>query len=1144
MRDYIDKSYSIEIDFLDYSSKRKSAIPTANKNTYSFLIDSSSNSSPKRDIIYNDRDTNTAFLQAKLTVGGKVINLEDYDKVVVAILKGDGHKVLNDCSILNGEDGIIEIPFTTQSLICEGLNHFEIVLYKGLSEMVSPRQSYRVMSSLIEDDMIESTNEYGILLTLVSRCEDSLRRIGDIENTESNRVAAEELRKENEEERIRAEIERKEEYKKYNEVLFDKTNVNQLAGGYHQVKTLEDRDSIPIYKKAIGMLCYVESEDTIYQYKVKNGVLEWVEFRVGGGGSIFETLAERDSISESKLFIGYSCFVLETMAEYYYSGDGVWNKTSTNSVHIGSEQPNDTSVLWIDDEDENVDTSLDSDIITEIKDTIKKISDKTDEVHYALTKELDPGYFNGVLPGESDSEEEVINDDEEYVPDLDNGAKGTVERILLKRGLKNEIENLHEGELGFCIDTEELYVGNKGALKLLAKVGGVGGNSNNVNVTSEYIELIAPDNTKYRIRVNNDGDLICYNSIADTADNPTLDQAARYKGLVINHVYGGGAVGANISPCSHGFIELYNKSENTINLKGLSIQYGELGKDWKVFPLKGIVKPMHSFLIRCAEHTDINRKTTRFKIKDYDMHWDIPLSSNGMKVYLGIGDTPLEVPNPANIDNIWTKQQGYIDLLAFGSTNPALGIDAYEKNGSADGYLRIGDILHSVHRKDFADTDSSFLDLEPINLVSADVGIYTPRCTKHGQWINYYNKLKLSPLKPTMINMCCGEDGNTTRTFTWHTKPTLMNYFLYKKEGEEEFKVVESKTEPAYYYDTDATVHKVIIRDLTPGTYIYKCGEEGMWSDEYKFEIKRVTEEDKITILLTSDQQGINQEEYEVWKKANDVINENETYDIHINAGDISNDGIEFAYQWRYYYEFAKKDLYTKPHMTTCGNNDLTRNTQDGKKTDPIAFGWYFNYENEYLPSCYSWNYGYIHFVSLNSNVLQAADIVEQQIPWLREDLSKPENQKRWTIVYMHESPYTIIKQQNMAKFIDIFAEFGVDLVLCGHHHRYSRSHRMGSQDENGNDTIDNENGTYYVMCQATGIKLMGKTSPAPDSLAPWRAKWDVVGNPMYIMWDITYDKIVMRPYSIANILPETANAFNKPELIRFNDELEITKPI
>ena len=183
--------------------------------------------------------------------------------------------------------------------------------------------------------------------------------------------------------------------------------------------------------------------------------------------------------------------------------------------------------------------------------------------------------------------------------------------------------------------------------------------------------------------------------------------------------------------------------------------------------------------------------------------------------------------------------------------------------------------------------------------------------------------------------------------------------------------------------------------------------------------------------------------------------------------------------------------------------------------------------------------------VRLLEIINKEGNIVKSAInEYLLVDLSKPENQKRWTIVYMHESPYTIIKQQNMAKFIDIFAEFGVDLVLCGHHHRYSRSHRMGSQDENGNDTIDNENGTYYVMCQATGIKLMGKTSPAPDSLAPWRARWDVVGNPMYIMWDITYDKIVMRPYSIANILPETANAFNKPELIRFNDELEITKPI
>ncbi|MBP3905759.1 MAG: hypothetical protein J6D12_01445, partial [Peptostreptococcaceae bacterium] len=209
--------------------------------------------------------------------------------------------------------------------------------------------------------------------------------------------------------------------------------------------------------------------------------------------------------------------------------------------------------------------------------------------------------------------------------------KGTVERIILKRGYKQDIENLFEGELGFCMDTEELYIGNKGGLKLLAKVGG-GSSGGSNNVTGEYVELVSTDGTKYRLRVNNDGDFVVYNSIADTADNPTLDQAPLYKGLIINHCYGGGAVKANVAPCSHGFIELYNSSDKVINLKGLSVQYGEMGKDWQCLPLKGTIKPLHSFLIRCAEHTDIYRKTCRFKIKDYDMSWDIPLSANGFKV--------------------------------------------------------------------------------------------------------------------------------------------------------------------------------------------------------------------------------------------------------------------------------------------------------------------------------------------------------------------------------------------------------------------------------------------------------------------------------------------------------------------------------
>ena len=177
MKNHIDKSYSIEIDFLDYSSKRKLATPAVNKNTYSFLVDNFLDNPLKRDIIYSDRYTNAAFLQARLTVDRKPIELESYNSVFVVILKGDGHKIFNNCKILNSTEGLIEIPFTTQSLMCEGLNYFEVVLYRGTSEMVSPRHSYRVVSSLLEDNLIESTNEYGILVNLISRCEDSLKKL-------------------------------------------------------------------------------------------------------------------------------------------------------------------------------------------------------------------------------------------------------------------------------------------------------------------------------------------------------------------------------------------------------------------------------------------------------------------------------------------------------------------------------------------------------------------------------------------------------------------------------------------------------------------------------------------------------------------------------------------------------------------------------------------------------------------------------------------------------------------------------------------------------------------------------------------------------------------------------------------------------
>lgn len=54
-----------------------------------------------------------------------------------------------------------------------------------------------------------------------------------------------------------------------------------LKGGFQCVATLADRDAILMFAQKVGMLVYVEEDDTIYQLE---SIGVWKEFEVGGGG--------------------------------------------------------------------------------------------------------------------------------------------------------------------------------------------------------------------------------------------------------------------------------------------------------------------------------------------------------------------------------------------------------------------------------------------------------------------------------------------------------------------------------------------------------------------------------------------------------------------------------------------------------------------------------------------------------------------------------------------------------------------------------------------------------------------------------------------------------------------------------------------
>lgn len=773
----------------------------------------------------------------------------------------------------------------------------------------------------------------------------------------------------------------------------------------------------------------------------------------------------------------------------------------TSPVYVGSEAPQDTDVVWIDTDDETGEEILaDQILLTEIGKAIKKVQDQIVDIHFAFTDKLDSGSFT------------VENTEEEE--DTPQFEPRNIKHICIKRGKKADLPVLRDGEFAYCTDTRELYIGFEGRYNLIGAVGGGGSSSGGV-ITGDYIELTSPNKTTFRLAVTDSGELDIYDASIDTIPDPELSEAGRFKGLIINQMYGGGSANSNDTPVSHGFIELYNNTQNDINLKGLSLQYKEQAKTWKCLQLRGIIPAFSSFLIRGAQHSNPSLPTVRCNVNRYDMSWDIPFSDKGFSAYLTVGRNAIGETNPflTGADNL--KLEGYIDLLGCGGEDVVRVVDAYENR-----FAHLMSKSKAVHRKDFADTDDNFVDVEAIDYSTCDVSIYGPRCSKDGKWDVHYDKLKLDPNEPNMINICFGKQGDTTRTFTWQTEPTTLGYLRYRKKGEEEFIQVPTSKRPIQNLDQDGTIHSVIIRNLTPGTYEYQAGEEGKWTDIYEFKVHDFSNYAPMKFLQVTDQQGWNEYEYHSWQKAVEYIEKNEEYDFIINTGDISQNGNR-AFEWRYYYHFAKHFTRTNVHMLTLGNNDMIKTV---KPPDSTPFTYYGTFEDSPYTSCYSYDVGMVHFVCLNSE-----ELYNEQIEWLKEDLRNTD--KHWVIVHMHISPYTVVKTKKVQCFREIFDDYGVHLVICGHNHAYSRSYPMYK------DEVNYHLGVNYIMSQATGYKLVGKQTPQYPT-PEYSAIGELPGQPSYIMYEITKEKISVKSYRIDNIKP---TELDNGELAKFMfDSVEI----
>jgi acid phosphatase type 7 len=173
--------------------------------------------------------------------------------------------------------------------------------------------------------------------------------------------------------------------------------------------------------------------------------------------------------------------------------------------------------------------------------------------------------------------------------------------------------------------------------------------------------------------------------------------------------------------------------------------------------------------------------------------------------------------------------------------------------------------------------------------------------------------------------------------------------------------------------------------------------------------------------------------------------------DFYMHVGDMAyNKGLDTEFQYGFFEIYADtlRGLTCWPAM---GNHE------GGTSKGFVGLGPYYdayvcpkNAECGGTPSgmeaYYSWDFGRIHFICLDSHDLsRKAD--GEMAQWLKADLEK--TMADWIIAYWHHPPYTkgshdSDKEKDLIEMrkhiMPIIESRGVDLVLTGHSHIYERS--------------------------------------------------------------------------------------------------------
>ncbi|MBE5033265.1 fibronectin type III domain-containing protein [Gallalistipes aquisgranensis] len=276
-------------------------------------------------------------------------------------------------------------------------------------------------------------------------------------------------------------------------------------------------------------------------------------------------------------------------------------------------------------------------------------------------------------------------------------------------------------------------------------------------------------------------------------------------------------------------------------------------------------------------------------------------------------------------------------------------------------------------------------------------------------------------------------------------------------------------------YDGARTFHRATVGGLVPGTrYLYRVGdaESGIVSPVHSVTTAPASREEGFGFVYVADLQVDNPLSVQAVRRTYGNILERmpEPAFLYL-AGDMTENGYNYT-QWDRFFEAGDTLLRNCFVVPVQGNHD-----SDGD----LANHFPAVSSVEGMPFVYSFDYGCVHFIVLNTQYWEGT-CLDRQIAWMERDLA--EKRRRWNIVLLHKALYAATDHVDdedidflRGKLAPRFEEWGIDAVLMGHDHSFTRSFvrngrnaRVPFLGENGRQVFRSPSAPLYVVNGTGGI--------------------------------------------------------------------------